>query len=282
MDWKAYRVALRLRSQLHIGWRKVGNLQQTRGYVPAKALWAAMTMRIARDSPGGNAGDPATYQRTGEELKSQLAFSYFFIATRENGDYRVHFPWAEEADFPERFVSGYSSTALRAGRESAAEGYLHEVECILPRAAESGETVFLVGNVFERRGAQATWRRALRSLQVGGERGYGWGDIELADLAEVQDYRLFGDDVEVQLDGHRPVVIVRQAGVLLAHAPVRGVEAEGSVEPLVGREWAAGRGRRTGAGQSIVFSGMCFAPGSKALRETVFTIDELGLWQPVI
>jgi len=36
------------------------------------------------------------------------------------------------------------------------------------------------------------WQAACKRLQIGGERGYGWGDIELVRLCEPEDNRLFG------------------------------------------------------------------------------------------
>ena len=38
-DWTAYRVVLRLRGPMHIGNGRVGNIQQTRPYVPGRNIW---------------------------------------------------------------------------------------------------------------------------------------------------------------------------------------------------------------------------------------------------
>ena len=45
MAWRAYKIVLRLRSPLHIGRGKVGNLQRTRPYVAGRNLWGALTAR---------------------------------------------------------------------------------------------------------------------------------------------------------------------------------------------------------------------------------------------
>jgi hypothetical protein len=44
-----YHLVLRLRSPLHIGWNKTGNVQRTRSYVTGRNLWGALTMRLTRD-----------------------------------------------------------------------------------------------------------------------------------------------------------------------------------------------------------------------------------------
>src|SRR5213082_2804295 len=72
MTWTAYRIVFRLLSPMHIGWRKVGNLQQTRPYVLGRSLWGALTARLTRIS-GSN-----DYSEIGEQVDQQLAFTYFY------------------------------------------------------------------------------------------------------------------------------------------------------------------------------------------------------------
>ena len=61
MTWRAFEVVLRLRSPMHIGCGKVGNLQRTRPYVTGRVLWGALTMRLTRDAAQGRG--PATDSR---------------------------------------------------------------------------------------------------------------------------------------------------------------------------------------------------------------------------
>jgi len=63
---------------------------------------------------------------------------------------------------------------------AAAERMLYEVEFLSPRTLDTGESVFLKGYVFERDGCSLKWKSTLKRLQLGGERGYGWGSVELA------------------------------------------------------------------------------------------------------
>ena len=46
MTWTVYRVTWRLLAPMHIGWRKLGNMQQTRPYVTGRNLWGAFTARL--------------------------------------------------------------------------------------------------------------------------------------------------------------------------------------------------------------------------------------------
>jgi hypothetical protein len=50
MNWIGYRVVFRLRSPLHIGWRKAGNVQVTRPYLTGRSFWGALTERLVRDT----------------------------------------------------------------------------------------------------------------------------------------------------------------------------------------------------------------------------------------
>ena len=49
MAWTHYRLKFRLISPLFVGFRRSGNLWETRRYVPGKVLWAALTARLTRD-----------------------------------------------------------------------------------------------------------------------------------------------------------------------------------------------------------------------------------------
>ncbi|WP_041331191.1 MULTISPECIES: hypothetical protein [Roseiflexus] len=42
MSWQAYEVIFRLRAPLHVGWRRVSNLQMTRHYLTGRNVWGAL------------------------------------------------------------------------------------------------------------------------------------------------------------------------------------------------------------------------------------------------
>lgn len=87
MTWKQYRIAFRLLSPLHIGYRKVGNLMQTRCYVPARVLWAALTVRITRDCGKGCNGKD--YTEIGSNVEKYFHFGYLWPAISRNGQSKV-------------------------------------------------------------------------------------------------------------------------------------------------------------------------------------------------
>ncbi len=281
MAWCAYQVILRLRSPLHIGCGTVGNLQRTRPYVTGRVLWGALTMRLTRDAAQGRgpATDSREYRGVGEQVHQYLAFTYFYPALRSGNDYRVVWPWENESTFRYRFLGSYASTALSYPQQSAAEGMLHEVEFISPNTLDTGESVFIKGYVFEKDGCTLDWKSAFERMQLGGERGYGWGDVELVMAEPSADAHLFSGPATFKGDGDVPVVHLPTGKRLLAHALTRGLEAAGDVEPLVGREWRSDNPRRRHVGQHVEFTDICFVPGSKVRQSVDFVVEAFGVWR---
>lgn len=306
--WQAFEVVFRLRSPLHIGCGKVGNLQRTRPYVTGRALWGALTMRLTRDAAQGNkpATDSREYRKIGEQVNECLAFTYFYTALKCGDGYQVAWPWENENTFRRRFLSSYQGTALSYPQQSAAEGMLYEFEFISPRTVDTGQTVFLRGYVFEKEGCPLDWRSAFKRLQMGGERGYGWGDVELVNISPCADTCLFGGPPMFKGDGDVPVIARGHAGGfhsddlprfkgdgdvpvislpkdrrLLAHTLADALPIVGDVEPLVGREWHSDNPQCRYVGQHVEFSGLCFAPGSETRQKLDFAVTSLGVWRKI-
>jgi len=276
MAWEHYRLLFRLRSPLHVGYRKVGNLMQTRPYVPGKVLWAALTARLTRDCHDGSQG--SEYRRIGRLVQEHFRFGYLWPSLDGKAPY---FPWAHD-DFDYFLLDSYASTALDYGRGGALDGSLHEVEFIMSdtRPADSNDEshpVYLMGVLFVQAGTAVPWREAVARLQLGGERGYGWGWVEQArSPAPAGDLLGYG----LGLSGAEPTVTVPAEKPLLAHTVIQGVEAQGEIEPLVGREWGDGD-EGQGAGQRVVFTSLCYAPGTLVSQETTFRIGPYGIWEAV-
>ncbi|MGH9427844.1 MAG: hypothetical protein ACRD2L_16275, partial [Terriglobia bacterium] len=285
MAWQVHQVVFRLRSPLHIGWGKVGNLQRTRPYVTGRVLWGALTMRLTRDAANGrnSATDSREYLRAGDELHRSLAYTYFYPATRSGTGYQIAWPWPNESQFRRRFLGSYSGTALSYPQQAAATGMLHEVEFITSRTLDTGEPVFLVGYVFERDGCELKWQAACKRLQLGGERGYGWGDLGRIESSEYTSEDLFDGKAKFNGMGERPVISLPASKSspepLLAHTLTANLPASGEVEPLVGREWRSYNTHNHHAGQHVEFSGVCFAPGSTVDQPLDLVIGEFGIWQ---
>ncbi len=240
-------------------------------------------MRLTRDTAGDSpATDSSDYQACGREIDAVLRLTYLYPATRAGNSYNIEWPWCQEGRFRRRLLSSYSGTAIAPSHRASAVGMLREVEFISPSTLDTGQPVYLLGYIFERDGCRLRWREACKRLQLGGERGYGWGDLELAHLAETEDARLFNGSA-VFLGG-RASPLVRPAGHsvtpmrLLAHAPVAGLPASGEVEPLVGREWRSNEARRRFVGQYVDYVGMFYTPGSSISQALDFSIGRFGLW----
>jgi len=285
MTWRAFQMILRLRSPLHIGCGKVGNLQRTRPYVTGRVLWGALTMRLTRDAFQGRGGatDSSQYREIGDQVHRDLAFTYLYPALKSGVGYQVVWPWEHESIFRRRFLSSYQGTALSYPQQSAAEGMLHEVEFISPNTLDTGEIVFLKGYVFERQACTLNWQSALKRLQMGGERGYGWGDVQLEEkVSEVKNNHLFNDQTTFKDDKDRPIISLSKDARLLAHTLTDNLPISGDVEPLVGREWRSDAPCRCYAGQHVAFSDICFTPGSVVCQASDFAVGNFAVWGPTL
>jgi len=288
MSYTIYQIILRLHSPLHIGYREVGYLRRTRSYVSGRALRGALVNRVGRNQNirGEEPGDP--FRAVSKTFAQYLTFTYFYPALKVKDKWEAQFPWEDEAGFRRRFLSSYVSTALTYPQQTAAEGLLHEIEFISPHTLDTGEPVYLMGYVFvqeERlKREKYDWVGAMRRLQLGGERGYGWGDARLArEPAQVTD-RLFGLHVEeaVKTDEKWPILTLKENEAVLAHTFAPNAGLSGPLEPMVGREWRADNNdSRKHIGQHLAYNGVCFAPGSQTLQASEFILEEGGYWQMI-
>ena len=67
--WNVYKIIFRLLSPLHIGYKKMENIQYTRRYVPAKTIWGALTVAIAKTQENRD------YKEIWERIKKNFRFS---------------------------------------------------------------------------------------------------------------------------------------------------------------------------------------------------------------
>ncbi|AFZ28585.1 hypothetical protein Cylst_6365 (plasmid) [Cylindrospermum stagnale PCC 7417] len=279
MKWTAYRVVFKLKSPMHIGCGKVGNVQRTRPYVTGRVFWGALTMRLTREQHQP-ATDSRQYEEMGNKVHEELAYSYFYPATCHNATYQIEYPWDNESRFRRRFLSSYASTALVYPQHAADEGLLHEVEFLSPRTLDTGEQVYLVGYVFEKEGCSLNWKEACQKLQMGGERGYGWGDLGYIESEEITDTQFFNPNSHWREQDGSIVIQVSESGHLLAHTVAQNVSVHGEIEPLVGREWRSHNSTNRYAGQHLEkFCDPCWIPGSKVRPFSAFVIQKFGIWQ---
>ena len=283
MIWTAYKIVLRLLTPLHVGAGALGNVQRARPYLLGKTLWGALTARLTRDVPGLG-GD---YVAVGHQVDEELALSYFYPAVCEQVDI---WPWDGPDNFAWRYLGTYAGTALDYVHSAAEEGSLHETEFIAP-VTRDGCEVYLVGYIFEQMGSSLPWRKVLSQLQLGGERGYGWGQVKVERLDCLSADAALFERFELS-NGHadRPVLRAVEEAPLLAHAlaadftahgklhrAVQGVS--GSVEPLVGRETRVNEKR--GFGAYLPRARICWQPGCTIDAGTQAAIGPYGIWESV-
>lgn len=277
MSWQKHHLHFRLLSPLHIGWRKTGNLMQTRGYVPARNLWAALTARLTRDFDNGS--NAQRYQEIGELVKKHFRFTYFYPALKDS-NYKPHYPWQENFDY--LFLGSYAATALNYQAQAAEEAMLRETEFIAPRTRDD-QQVYLAGSVY----VQTTpplpsplnnWQEALTQLQIGGEQGYGWGRLHKESCSSC------GEPIEANAP---PAELVKECLAnnklvkrLAAHLLATGITGVvGEIEPLAGWERNnLGVGSPWRLRQEVP---ICYAPGSTRKDDSqTFVIGEDGYWHP--
>ncbi len=285
MSWKQYLLVFRLKSPLHIGFRKVGNLMQTRPYVPGRVLWGALTARLVRDYSNNSHGN--TYQQVGEGLKQNFRFGYLWpaLSKKENSyninDLEIKFPWKDDL-FDYYFLDCYVGTGLDYNQRSAAEGSLHHVEFIRPYTrsllGQEAKPVYLVGDIFVNKNVENKeplkfWPEAIARVQLGGERAYGWGKIELVVckenecLLEKEGYSLSLNDIKIT---------TTKESRLLAHLKATNtVYFQGQVEVLT-----AYHTHKSGELRLIPSPPITFTPGTSVTRNSEFVLsEEPGLWE---
>ena len=262
LEWEPYQVTLRMLSPMHIGWRKIGNLQQTRPYVSGRNIWGALASRLARDQGNSN------YEAIGRAVDEELRFTYFYPSY--SPEYVEIWPWGDSLDlYSWHYLNSYVSTALN--KKTAEDSALHETEFISP-ISKNGCEVYLIGYLFERDDCILKWRQALEHLQLGGERGYGWGRIKIQGEPKKPD-KCFGHDIIKK--NSSPAIKMKANSFIFAHVFAESSNIKGFIEPLVGRITSESRD----FGGKISKANICWAPGSCTKKDCVFKIQPKGIWK---
>ena len=199
--WQPYHIVFKLLSPLHIGYRKMANIQYTRRYVPAKTVWGALTAAIAKSR--NNEG----YLQLAEELKTHLRFSYFFLTERREREddskpwipliphYQtdgLYFGPYRKNEFERKFLDSYASTAITPGVRSAEAESLHEIEILTNYTKDTHESIYLTGYIFAEADAEnlPDWQIHIQNIRLGGERKYGFGRLQFVSLTQEKNFRM--------------------------------------------------------------------------------------------
>jgi len=302
MSWHLYPWTFKLKSPLHIGSHKIMHFVKTRPYAPGKLLWGALTSKLT----------PLlgikSYQKVGNFIKKTMRFGYLYPYTNnllflpkytEKG---LMYNSLHQNVFEKKIISSIASTAIDPDSLSAQEGMLHEIEFVSPYTIDKGDQVFMEGLLwikeYSENGLSVTRESndlvikygetnidfatdLANSIQIGGERRYGFGLIELCkeSFKEIDNKRLESfpglwseneGEVYLTLEPDTPV----WSHVLSSDR----ICIKGDIEPFVGRDWDSDRG----SGRRLKGLGLFWSPGSIIKKEMTFKNSEFGLWEPIL
>jgi hypothetical protein len=316
-EWTSWKCALLMRSPLHIGWHRLGLIERTRFFVPAKNVWGMLVSHLA---PLLNPGMPvpAIYTQAQKDCLDSLRFTPLFLAPSPDcaetevwrpkyTDGGLTYGDRAAADFELDLVDSSAFTAIDPSGQAAEQGALHEVEFLRNYQPGAGahRPVALVGYIFLRAPlGESRLRNALAEARVGAERRYGWGRVSLVRLEPASE-RVFGEfefaagqtaaDPTIRPVGETfyvPAHLGYQAAPEdgghhsapeLKNGDAKAATYRGDLEAVVGREWANGPGDRGGAGQDLTRARLCWAPGSQGRQNGEhasprYAIDGYGFW----
>lgn len=292
MTWSLFRWVWQLEGPLHVGMPPAGSLNRTRLYVPARAVWGALTAELSRRE--AQSGKEPQYQTVGESLQKDYRFTYLFPAEKIEAGWRAWLPryrdalglaWSMEdrpddavgdRQFRRRLLSTRPGTSIDASTDAADDGSLRETECIetywRDDRAIDASPVAMVGYAFIRT-AKATdkypaERRRLDgtdTLFVGGDTRYGLGHLRRVAFDLVKDGRAFGG--AVTLDADLPQI---EALATWAHAHAEA-SLRGALELIGG--WDRGSIR------SLDQAAPLWQPGSRSTTLCRWSIEADGLWR---
>lgn len=285
MTWQRVILCFELLSPLHIGFlpnRPGTVVAPTRGYVPGKTMWGAVTAGLAP-----KLGQPTArqFRQVGVALKEQVFFSYFYLCDGERIFIPTYTPnglaWdnCDDRTFRAQFMGSYVSTPISEKTGIASDGGLHEIEFIRDLAGSCGEAkrrVLLVGAAWKKDVSQVLEYPLticngsllcgdidiLRGLTIGGEMNYGFGRIDPVEVpmkcgVMAEEIWKYGPDQDIQLDGER---------ALIGHLAYReDCVFFGEIEIVAGREYSStdNESLYIDPGKYISNEGAHFVPGTK-------------------
>ena len=294
MTRSLFRWVWQLEGPLHVGMPPAGSLNRTRLYVPARALWGALTAELARRE--AQAGNAPQYPTVGENLQKDYRFTYLYPAEKVGGSWCAWLPsyrdalglaWAREDQaesvvgdrhLRRRLLSTRPGTSIDASTDAADEGSLRETEVLEAhwRDDHGGNSgpVALVGYAFIRTAKAKdkfpVERRRLEEIKdifVGGDTRYGLGHVRRITFDLVKQAAAFGG--AAALDADSPQIA---ASTLHAHAHGDG-SLSGALELLGGWD--------RGAIRNLDQSTPLWQPGSRSKAPIQWAIEADGWWRPL-
>ncbi len=307
---------LRSESPVHIGYRSLGIISQTRYYIPAKTLWAVLTAYITKNHReiGGwqILGDNPTnmdYQKVGKEISQNIRFSYFYVC--EDGT--PLYPLCTQKGikygdgsltkemFEAVFISSFASTAIDRDSGTALEemgegkGSLHEVEFIKPQSEFTGYCFVKNGFKIDKKlvGEELLTEilnKALLSHGLGGERNYGYGKMKV--IVPIKESKEPGIvwEVDSEILNKKPVPVdlenlsfkLKKNELYVSSSPINIAGMEHLFSSIFGKiEPIIGRewSNDTGAGRGLSSTVIALEPGTCFMNnsEIDLSFQEYGI-----
>ncbi len=292
MNWELYRWVWVLQSPLSVGTLPSGSLNRCHLYIPARAIWGAITAEVARRSDGHF----PDYAVIGNGIQEEIRFTYLFPAVKINQEWKAWLPcymedkglcWQlEDANddfnnvisnqiFRSRLLYTRPGTSINPESDSAEEGSLHETECIQIYWSPSEEKnnkeyqqIGMIGYVLVKSNSSYIDSiKEIETLLIGGDTRYGFGKLRQVDFSN-QSY-LFNNTVN--LSDSEPIITGRS---VLGHtATVKNMS--GDIEALAGWDYLS-NGRLKG------FEKTYWTPGSFSPDgQSDWKIGRHGHWENV-
>ena len=305
MVWICFKLIYDVQSPIHIGDNtQLGISNRTRYYILGKTMWGAVTAILSRWYMVKY--DPIIYKKIGNFVKKNLIFSYFFpldknkhilypnytdegiVYGKNDNDSKI-----SEGEFEAKFITSYVSTSV----ETTEEGSLHEIEHLYPPMfigyvfinkdqsfqnksllkvkIQDDKKILIIGKY-----KKVELFNLLDSIQVGGERSYGFGRLKRMNKSNPEMVSKIYNKSKVKLDLNYPTL---QTDIAFSHLNFpeteevhnnkRVIEIRGEFEPLVWRDWDNVKG----CGHQKEFCTVALVPGSTFKPQKV-KIREFGIW----
>lgn len=293
MTWSLFRWVWQLDGSLHVGMPPAGSLNRTRLYVPARALWGALTAELSRREAQN--GKEPQYPSVGARLQNDYRFTYLFPAEKVEETWRAWLPtyhhslglsWGREDQpdqavgdrrFRRRLLSTRPGTSIDASTDAIDDGSLRETECIEARwrndQGRNAGRVAMVGYAFihtalANDNSPSEWCRlnGVDTLFVGGDTRYGLGRLRRVAFDRVKQDEAFG--APITLVGNTPQM---KTSTVWAHSHSQGLMS-GALELLGG--WERNSIHRPHQSAPL------WQPGSRCSEPIHWSIDDSGLWSP--
>lgn len=312
-----YELEYKIISPIFVGYGcKLGIVNRTLYYVPGKTFWGAITSIISRETMG-NKYDEKIYEKVGKFVRKHLIFSYFYPKVENKIFYPkytergIEFGHLNKEEFERRFITSYISTGINKDLKTAEKRSLHEFELITNKTSE-GKNIKLAGYLFtdldrnygrsengltyfvnevnnakfkiQINGKMIDILQIIKNLQIGGERKYGFGKIELI-KNRIEEKEISFYDSKIKMNLLEGFIEYDENLPLLSHLLLKEkngvdyfqkiVHIKGDIEPFVAREWD-----KKGAGEKPKFEGIFASPGSKVklMEGAKIKVGRYGFW----